>query len=288
MTLVELRRKVDVIDGRLVKLLNERITTVRKIGNLKCSARAEIYVPAREKEVLCRVQSMNSGPMSNASLRAIYREIMSAALAVEKPVKVAYFGPANGCAHAAARSRFGASVKYVGCNSVEHVFSAVEQKKADYGVVALENTEKGQWAATVRCFRDSALKICAEILFSTGVRTASRSHCRFAVLARSFGLATGDDKTSVVFSVRKGGTVQGVLALLRTVGLKVILVQSASDRPVFCGDGSKRSGAASCCFVEVEGHADDKAVAAALEKLAGQCKVLRILGSYPKAALERG
>ena len=110
MTLKELRAKIDAIDTRLVRLLNERTRVVLDIGKLKKRRGESIYVPAREKEVLDRLVSINRGPLPNSAIRAIYREIMSASLALEKQVKVAYLGPPATFSHQAARSRFGGSV----------------------------------------------------------------------------------------------------------------------------------------------------------------------------------
>jgi chorismate mutase/prephenate dehydratase len=163
MTLQDLRRDIDRIDERLVELLNERTGIALNIGKLKEKDGQGVYVPAREKEVLARVAQLNSGPLKESSLTAIYREIMSAALVLEKSLKVAYLGPPSTFTHEAARSRFGASVEYLSCETISDVFDAVEKKMADYGVVPVENSTEGAVTYTLDRLVDTTLKICAEL-----------------------------------------------------------------------------------------------------------------------------
>lgn len=163
MTLQDLRREIDRVDESLVKLLNERTNLALEIGKLKQKDGLGIYVPAREKEILTRVTQLSQGPISAASLRAIYREIMSAALALEKSLKVAYLGPPSTFSHQAARSRFGASVDYLSCETISDVFDAVEKKMADYGVVPVENSTEGAVTFTLDRLVDTTLKMCAEL-----------------------------------------------------------------------------------------------------------------------------
>ena len=126
MSLQNLRNKNDAVDEKLVSLLNQRTRHALAIGKLKQKNGKGIYVPAREKEVLARVAKLNKGPLTNRSLHAIYREIMSSALALEKNLKVAYMGPPSTFSHQAARSRFGGSVDYLSCETISDVFDAVE------------------------------------------------------------------------------------------------------------------------------------------------------------------
>ncbi len=163
MDLKSLRARIDGLDEQLVKLLNERTRIALDIGNVKRQQAGEAYVPAREKEVLQRVNAMSAGPLKAESLNAIYREIMSAALALEKSVKVAYLGPPSTFSHQAARSRFGGSVEYLSCETISDVFDAVEKKLADYGVVPVENSTEGAVTFTLDRLVDTPLKICAEI-----------------------------------------------------------------------------------------------------------------------------
>ncbi len=163
MDLKTFRAKIDGIDEQLVKLLNERTRIASEIGHVKRQQAGEIYVPAREKEVLQRVAALNDGPLKAESLSAIYREIMSAALALEKSVKVAYMGPPSTFSHQAARSRFGGSVEYLSCETISDVFDAVEKKLADYGVVPVENSTEGAVTFTLDRLVETSLKICAEI-----------------------------------------------------------------------------------------------------------------------------
>ena len=163
MNLDDLRKRIDVMDADLVRLLNERTEIALEIGKLKRSRGEEVYVPAREKEVLDRVSKLNEGPLKADSVQAIYREIMSASLALERNVVIAYLGPCATFTHQAARLRFGGSVRYADCETISDVFYAVEKKRADYGVVPIENSTDGAVTHTLDQFTDTPLKICAEI-----------------------------------------------------------------------------------------------------------------------------
>jgi chorismate mutase/prephenate dehydratase len=163
MSLDELRARIDALDAELVRLLNERTRIVLDVGRVKQQTAGEIYVPAREKEVLNRVCALNAGPLPETSLRAIYREVMSAALSLEKNVKVAYLGPPATFTHQAARSRFGGSVEYVSCETIGDVFDAVEKQMVDYGVVPVENSTEGAVTHTLDRLADTTVRICAEI-----------------------------------------------------------------------------------------------------------------------------
>jgi chorismate mutase / prephenate dehydratase len=163
MSLDELRKRVDALDGELVRLLNERTKLAMEIGALKKRDGQEAYVPQRERMVLDRVTELNRGPLPAASLQAVFREIMSASLALERDMVVAYFGPAGTFTHQAARARFGGSVRYKDCATITDVFTAVEKRTADYGVVPIENSTEGAVTHTLDQFVDTPLRICAEV-----------------------------------------------------------------------------------------------------------------------------
>lgn len=164
MSLDELRKQIDQLDEKLVKLLNERVDVALQIGKTKKEQGGEIYVPSREKAVFERICNLNKqGPLPDKSARAIYREIMSAALAIESDLKIAYLGPPATFTHQAARSKFGVSVDYHPAGSISDVFAAVENGVADYGVVPIENSTEGAVTHTFDQFTGTTLKICAEI-----------------------------------------------------------------------------------------------------------------------------
>lgn len=175
MTLEALRSKIDRLDEKLVKLLNQRTRHALSIGKLKQKNGKGVYVPAREKQVLARVNVLNQGPLTRTSLRAIYREIMSASLSLEKSLKVAYMGPPSTFSHQAARSRFGGSVDYLSCETISDVFDAVEKQMADYGVVPVENSTEGAVTFTLDRFTETTLKICAELYVPISNCLLSRS-----------------------------------------------------------------------------------------------------------------
>src|SRR5262245_59109241 len=122
------RKAIDKLDAHIVKLLNERTRHVLSIGEIKLKAGEEIYAPHRERAVLHRVCKLNEGPMTDDSLRAIYREIMSSALSLEKSLTIAYLGPEATFTHQAAIRRFGSSLRYAAQNTNSDVLAEVSKK----------------------------------------------------------------------------------------------------------------------------------------------------------------
>lgn len=161
--LARIRAEIDALDHKVVRLLNARLKFAQDIGELKRGAKGRIYVAEREADVLRRVQAANAGPLKPAALRAIYREIMSAALALEKPLVIAYLGPEATNTHQAALKKFGASVDYRPMQSLADVFAAVEKGEADYGVVPIENSTEGSVRDSLDLFVETPLKIVAEV-----------------------------------------------------------------------------------------------------------------------------
>ena len=163
MDLHSIREQIDRLDGQLVQTLNERLTLAAEIGKLKRSQGGQIYVAEREDAVLRKVTAQNQGPMKQEALRAIYREIMSAAIALEKPLMIAYLGPEASNTHAAALKKFGASVEYHGMATVSDIFTAVEKGETDYAVIPIENSTEGSVREALDSFIESDLKIVAQI-----------------------------------------------------------------------------------------------------------------------------
>ena len=163
MELGPIREKIDHLDKKLVELLNQRLALAAEIGKLKRSQGGQIYVAEREDAVLRKVTAQNQGPIKNEALRAIYREIMSAAIALEKPLMVAYLGPEASNTHAAALKKFGASVDYHAMATVSDIFTAVEKGENDYAVIPIENSTEGSVREALDSFVESDLKIVAQI-----------------------------------------------------------------------------------------------------------------------------
>ncbi|MFH0935615.1 MAG: prephenate dehydratase [Candidatus Omnitrophota bacterium] len=164
MNLKNLRRQIDGIDKKITAMLNVRSRITLRIARQKQKKGAGIYSPDREREVLRKVALMNKGPLKPRAIEAIYREIMSASLSLEKPLEIAYLGPQATFTHLAALKRFGSQLGYIACDSIGDVFLKVERGSADYGVVPIENSIEGAVTHTLDMFMDSDLKICAQII----------------------------------------------------------------------------------------------------------------------------
>jgi len=163
MNLQNLRKKIDKIDLEIIKFLNQRADLCLGIGRLKSKSKKGIYSPEREREILARIAKLNKGPLNNEALEAVYREIMSGSLSLEKPLKIAYLGPPATFTNLAAIKKFGSQVEYLPCNTITDIFTEVERQNADYGVVPIENSIEGAVSHTLDMFVDSDLKICSEI-----------------------------------------------------------------------------------------------------------------------------
>ncbi len=163
MDLAPIREKIDSIDKQLVELLNQRLALAAEIGKVKRNAGGQIYVAEREDAVLRKVTGQNVGPIKNEALRAIYREIMSTAIALEKPLLIAYLGPEASNTHAAALKKFGASVDYHAMATVGDIFTAVEKGETDYAVIPIENSTEGSVREALDSFVESDLKVVAQI-----------------------------------------------------------------------------------------------------------------------------
>jgi chorismate mutase/prephenate dehydratase len=164
MELKRLRRRIDQLDSRLIRLLNQRVRIALAVAQAKESQGQARYSPDREKQILNRISRINSGPLSSEAVEAIYREIMSSSLAQCKSLVIAYLGPEASFTHQAALKRFGSQVIYSASNSITDVFAEVEKGNADYGVVPIENSIEGAITHTLDMFVDSDLKICAQII----------------------------------------------------------------------------------------------------------------------------
>jgi chorismate mutase/prephenate dehydratase len=160
----ELRAEIDRLDDEILSLLNRRAQAVIEVGKIKSDRNLRFYVPEREVEILRRISAENPGPFPNDALKAVYREIISASLALEKPLSVAFLGPRATFTHLACLKHFGESAVYVPQINVSEVFDAVERDVADFGVVPIENSSEGIVSNTLDMFVDHNLLISGEIL----------------------------------------------------------------------------------------------------------------------------
>ncbi len=350
MNLESLRRKIDKVDKKIVEALNIRAKITVEIARIKNKLGKSIYSPDREREVLRKVTAANKGILNPAAIEAIYREIMSCSLALEKSLGIAYLGPQATFTHLAALKRFGQQVNYITCQSITDVFLEVERGTADYGVVPIENSIEGAVTHTLDMFMDTDLKICAQILLdiahnllancpkvkirriysnpqvfgqcrlwlqenlpeaekievSSTTRAAQlaarekNSACiasslaakvyklkivardiedsphnftRFLVIGKDDVPVTGQDKTSIMFSIKdRVGALHEMLLPFKKYGVNLTKIES---RP------SKRKAWDYYFFVDLQGHRDNPKLKKALQELENKCKFLKILGSYP-------
>jgi chorismate mutase/prephenate dehydratase len=157
-----LRSRIDRLDDQLLKLLNERARTARKIGAEKARRREEVYASTRERQILERLEAANRGPLPNEAVEEIFRAVIVNCRLLQKPLAVAYFGPEATFTHQAALKQFGRAADYRPLKTISEVFDEVEKGRADYGVVPIENSTEGVVNHTLDMFMESDLAICAE------------------------------------------------------------------------------------------------------------------------------
>ena len=164
-TLDEVRQKIDALDAKIQALISDRARLAWAVreskGQLKNAV--DYYRPEREAQVLRAVRERNQGPISDAEMLRLFREIMSVCLAQQEPLKISYLGPEGTFTQQAVNQHFGHSVQALGVTGIDDVFSQVESSEADFGVVPVENSNQGIVSHTLDRFVNSDLKICGEI-----------------------------------------------------------------------------------------------------------------------------
>ena len=162
----QVRKDIDEVDRQLVELLSRRTMLAKEIGEIKGTDGRPFFTPEREREVYERLKEINSGPLDPTQLASIFREIISAARAAERPLVVSYWGPPGTFTNVAALTTFGNSASLDPEESISDVFSAVERRRSDYGVVPVENSLAGIVPETLDMFPLTNVKICAEMYLS--------------------------------------------------------------------------------------------------------------------------
>lgn len=166
--LKNIRDQIDDLDQQIQLLLNQRAACAKKVADakladLKDDERVIFYRPEREAAVLRKVMDRNQGPIGNEEMARLFREIMSACLALEQPMKIAFLGPEGTFTQAAALKHFGHSVKTVPFSTIDEVFREVDASACHYGVVPVENSTEGVISHTLDMLIESPLKICGEV-----------------------------------------------------------------------------------------------------------------------------
>ena len=179
--LEKLRQQIDSIDAQLLDLFNQRASCAIDVAVVKRDPKDGVgnninfFRPDREAQVISRLKSLNRGPLSDDEVGRLIREVMSACLALEQPLKIAYLGPEGTFTQSAALKHFGHSVSTVPMSSIPDVFSSVESGHADYGLVPVENSTEGVISHTLDMFFDSDLKVCGEVEIPIHHHLATRS-----------------------------------------------------------------------------------------------------------------
>ncbi|MFN8697195.1 MAG: prephenate dehydratase [Burkholderiales bacterium] len=159
--LADLRAAIDALDAQILEKLNARAAIARQVGLLKVG---QAYRPEREAEVLLRIKQLNQGPLPDEVVARLFREIMSACLALERPITVAYLGPQGTFSELAAKKHFGEGAVLKPQSSIDEVYRAVESNDCDFGVIPVENSTEGAVGRSLDLMPQTPLKICGEVL----------------------------------------------------------------------------------------------------------------------------
>ncbi len=163
--LLGIRNQIDSIDQQIQALINQRAECAQQVAEIKIRAgeTEHFYRPEREAQVLMEIKKRNKGPLSDDSMAHLFREIMSSCLALERPIKVAFLGPAGTYNHAAASKHFGSFVDQYPVDNIEDIFRCVETGEAHFGVAPIENSTEGVISHTLDLLINSSLIICGEV-----------------------------------------------------------------------------------------------------------------------------
>lgn len=161
--LLKLRNEIDSLDRQLLSLVNQRAHVAEQVGELKKQEGTAFFRPDRVAQVIEKIKSNNPGPLKGAHVAAIWREIMSACLALESPQRVAVLGPEGTFTEEAAVQYFGGAADFLYCNTFEEVFHATAAGSAQYGVVGVENSTEGVVNRTLDMFRNTPCHIVGEV-----------------------------------------------------------------------------------------------------------------------------
>jgi len=265
--LIQLREAIDAIDAQLVALLNERARLAQEIGRIKERNGAPVYAAGRAEQLMRRLVERSEGPLDEMAIRAIYREIMSASLALEKDTVIACEGGVAGRTHFAAKQQFGACVRYSFHKDPADLFAAVISGDADCGV--LSSGDEGPDSTVLDLLMKSDVQLSSQIVLGgeEGVRRA-----RYFVLGKVLNAASGDDQTAILLHLRdQPGALASVLEPFKMAGVNVISIHT---RPAQ-GEGLH-------LFLEVGGFAGDESLRQALALLQEHGFPPKICGSYPR------
>ena len=160
--LAELRIQIDTLDQQLLELLNQRAAVAQKVGEVKKREGSPFFRPDRVAQVIQKMQTSNAGPLKNEHVLAVWSEIMSACLALESPVRVAYLGPSGTFSEQAATTFFGQGIEHVACASIDEVFRTTSAGGAAYGVVPIENSTEGVVSRSLDLLLNTPLHIVGE------------------------------------------------------------------------------------------------------------------------------
>ena len=225
-TLDDCRDAIDAIDNQILKLLNQRMDVVHRVGEIKHESGTAVYRPEREKAIIERLTSLSeehNGALKKGAIEAIFLEVFAVARNLELPERIAYLGPEGSFTHQAAESRFGGMSDYLSLGSIHSVFKTLEAGRAKFGVVPIENSRDGIVGETLDLLSKSSVKIVAELYMPI--------HMAFATKARKL-----EDITKIYSKDKGFGQCREFLSQHGFLNIEQIPVESTAKAAILAAE----------------------------------------------------
>lgn len=267
MKLDELRKIIDQVDEKIIQLLNERCKIAGRVGVWKIENEHPIFVPEREKALFEKIIKQNKGPISDESLKYVYREIISGSIALEKPLKIGYSLHENSSQiRHPARLTFGDSAEYILSDSIHEIFLKIENNDINYGVVPFYDGNDCFNNETVNELLKTNMNIVAE-------RISQNDGYSSLIIGEQSPENSGDDRTAFRIEVTKDDeNLKAVMTILEEREIEIVCceLRISQDNPE-----------TNLVFIEVIGHTAEKRIKSALKSIEEKSLKTRILGGFP-------
>lgn len=269
-SLAQLRRQIDQVDQQLLRLLNRRAELTQSVGAIKRQSGAAIFVPEREQSLLDRLETQNSGPLTAAGLRAIYREILSASRASQEPLRVGYLGKGEGETLAAARSRFGDGETYVGHSAPAALIRGVKDRRIHVGLLPRAEMKQARLRPSEREALGQSVWLCSEVL----VAPVGGKRCSYLLLSPVLPQPLDHNRT--LFLLQGPKTLKSYRDWVQPNGISIVQTER-----VWIGEGVG-------WLVEIEGHLTERRLQDFFQLMKEKTLWHLVLGSYPHSISHGG
>lgn len=265
LALGKIRVRIDALDRQIHQLLNERARCAQEVAEVKAAyqqGEVVFYRPEREAQVLRGAMERNEGPLPDAEIARLFREVMSSCLALEQPLRVVFPGSLCSRSHQAAMKQFGQAAEFVPVDSIQAIFTEVAQGRAHYGIVPMERVEARLSAAAVAALAQFDLALCGEV---------SELGSRYLVIGDQLVGPSGEDKTAML--VELSGPVEQLDETFKAAGVApTAVVERALEQ-------------STQIYIDFPGHCESAVIQKLCLMIEQKALSSKALGSFPMAVL---